>query len=605
MKKIITLLVTILAFASAFAQAPEKMSYQAVVRDSGGTLISDTGIGMKVSILRTSPAGLVVYEESHTPTTNANGLATIEIGDGTVILGSFPGIDWELGPYFIKTEIDPAGGTAYSIEATTQLISVPFALLSKDTENKNSLDEAYDEDGPGLGRFITADAGNIEITADGDWGLEIIADPDWTGLGVSGVTHASHTAIYAGAGGDAQSIWTDHTGAGSAYYGFHSGTGALGYLEHGGMGRGVDILLGDPANPSTALIATTMGLGNVAAFTTDDLNANMSGTMVAVNNAAGPAGEFIIVDEPAGKVNTAPAILANTNGKGPGIFAHIMNVAVGGDSNTEPAIFAKHDGFGSGAFLETPKSDNTSATLEIKNNGSGHGAHIDSFGNPGVNVESTLYVEQGNSSTVATMGRTAVFDLHPAGTSADAAVLIRSGATGGGHTALIVIPADPTKQAADFEGNVDIASDLVVGDDVTVGSDITIGGMMSAAAKAFKIDHPLDPENKFLIHNSIESNERINIYSGNITTDSEGYATVTLPDYMSALNKEFKYQLTIVDKSFAQAIIWEPMNSVTNSFVIKTNTPDIQVSWQITGTRQDKWALENPMEVEVEKNNEF
>jgi len=132
-----------------------------------------------------------------------------------------------------------------------------------------------------------------------------------------------------------------------------------------------------------------------------------------------------------------------------------------------------------------------------------------------------------------------------------------------------------------------------------------VGGSFSAMAKAFKIDHPLDPANKYLIHNSIESNERINIYSGNITTNEEGYATVELPEYMNALNRDFKYQLTIVDKSFAQAIIWEEMNTETNSFVIKTNTPDITVSWQITGTRQDTWALENPMQVEVDKNSEF
>ena len=70
---------------------------------------------------------------------------------------------------------------------------------------------------------------------------------------------------------------------------------------------------------------------------------------------------------------------------------------------------------------------------------------------------------------------------------------------------------------------------------------------------------------------------------------------------MNALNKDFKYQLTIIDKSFAQAIIWEAMDETTNSFIIKTNKPHIKVSWQLTGTRQDSWALANPMQVEIEK----
>ena len=78
-----------------------------------------------------------------------------------------------------------------------------------------------------------------------------------------------------------------------------------------------------------------------------------------------------------------------------------------------------------------------------------------------------------------------------------------------------------------------------------------------------------------------------------------------LPDYMSALNTDFKYQLTIVDKSFAQAIIWEEITGETNTFMIKTNMPEIKVSWQITGTRQDTWALENPMQVVVDKNSEL
>jgi hypothetical protein len=589
MKKLLSILILVLTVSSMMGQTPEKMSYQAVIRDAGDMLLTSTTVGMQISILEGSPTGTAVYVETHMPTTNANGLVSLVIGDGTIVSGVFSSIDWEGDSHFLKTETDPSGGTAYSIEGTAQLLSAPYALLSKDTENKNTLDQAYDEGGAGLGRFITADAGNIEITADGDWGLEIIADSDWTGLGVSGTTDAAHASIYAGASGDAQSFWGDHAGDGAAFYGFHSGAGYLGFFEHAGMGPGLDVLLADPTNPFIALRASTAGLGRVAFFNTDDNNANVSPTMAVINNAAGPAAEFIIVDEAAGKVNSDPAVLINTNGKGPGIFAHSMNIAGGGDANTEPVFFGKHDGYGSGAFLETSKTDNTSSTLEIMNNGAGHGAHIDSFGNPGVNVETTLYVEQGNSSTVAALGRTAVFDLHPAGTSADAAVLIRSGATTGGHSALRVMAASPAFKAAVFSGDVDITSDLVV------------GGSFSAAAKAFKIDHPLDPENKFLIHNSIESDERINIYSGNIITNMEGYATVQLPEYMNALNKDFKYQLTIVDKSFAQAIIWEPMNIGNNSFVIKTNAPEIQVSWQITGTRQDTWAKENPMQVEVNK----
>ena len=138
MKKIINksahLLIIALAHllinTSIFAQAPQKMSYQAVIRNSSNALITSTPIGMRISIIQGSIFGASVYVETQTPITNANGLVSLEIGSGTVVLGTFAGINWANGPYFIKTETDPAGGTNYSITGTNQLMSVPYALFS-------------------------------------------------------------------------------------------------------------------------------------------------------------------------------------------------------------------------------------------------------------------------------------------------------------------------------------------------------------------------------------------------------------------------------------------------------------------------------------------
>lgn len=112
------------------AQSPHRMSYQAVVRNSSFALVVSAPVGMKISILQGSATGTAVYVETQTPSTNANGLATIEIGGGTVVTGTIASINWAAGPYFIKTETDPAGGTNYTIASTTQLLSVPFALYS-------------------------------------------------------------------------------------------------------------------------------------------------------------------------------------------------------------------------------------------------------------------------------------------------------------------------------------------------------------------------------------------------------------------------------------------------------------------------------------------
>jgi uncharacterized protein (TIGR02145 family) len=135
MKKIITtvavlLLTCTLAISTASAQAPEKMSYQAVVRNSSGALLPSSVVGMKISILQGSASGTPVYVETQTPSTNANGLVSLEIGSGTALSGTFAGINWAAGPYFIKTETDPTGGTAYTIGGTNELMSVPYALFS-------------------------------------------------------------------------------------------------------------------------------------------------------------------------------------------------------------------------------------------------------------------------------------------------------------------------------------------------------------------------------------------------------------------------------------------------------------------------------------------
>jgi hypothetical protein len=137
MKKINSLFTTLLLTASLFvtqqanAQAPQKMSYQSVLRNSSNVLLASKQVGIKISVLQGSTSGNAVYTETQTPTTNANGLVSLQIGTGANQTGTFVAIDWATGPYFIKTETDPAGGTDYSITGTQELLSVPYALYAK------------------------------------------------------------------------------------------------------------------------------------------------------------------------------------------------------------------------------------------------------------------------------------------------------------------------------------------------------------------------------------------------------------------------------------------------------------------------------------------
>jgi uncharacterized protein (TIGR02145 family) len=117
-------------FTFTYGQAPSKMSYQAVIRNSSNTLVSNQPVGMRISILQGSASGTAVYVETQTPTTSDNGLVSIEIGGGTVVSGNISTMDWANGPYFIKTETDATGGSNYSITGTSQLLSVPYAFFS-------------------------------------------------------------------------------------------------------------------------------------------------------------------------------------------------------------------------------------------------------------------------------------------------------------------------------------------------------------------------------------------------------------------------------------------------------------------------------------------
>jgi hypothetical protein len=128
--------------------------------------------------------------------------------------------------------------------------------------------------------------------------------------------------------------------------------------------------------------------------------------------------------------------------------------------------------------------------------------------------------------------------------------------------------------------------------------NVHVNGTLIKAAGSFKIDHPLDPANKTLSHSFVESPDMMTIYNGNAVTDGEGNATITLPAYFQALNRDFRYQLTVLEQ-FAQAIVSSEIRD--NRFAIKTDKPRVKVSWTVTGVRQDVYANAHRIPVEEDK----
>ena len=198
MKKLFTLIALFAINFTLFSQAPQKLSYQAVIRNSSGGLVVNHAVGMKISILQGTSTGTAVYIETHTTTTNSNGLATIEIGGGSVVSGTFAGINWGSGSYFIKAETDPAGGSSYTITGTSKVLSVPYALYSQSAANGFTL--PYSGSGTtsvgtdlfylknlGTGRGIQVEAGtNTAIWGRSTSGYAGIDGRNTTGYGVYG-----------------------------------------------------------------------------------------------------------------------------------------------------------------------------------------------------------------------------------------------------------------------------------------------------------------------------------------------------------------------------------------------------------------------------------
>jgi trimeric autotransporter adhesin len=251
----------LLISALVLAQAPDKLSYQALIRDATGTLVTSHSVGMRVSILPGSETGTAVYVETHAATTNTNGLVSIMIGGGTSVTGSFAIINWATGPYFLKTETDPAGGINYTISGTSQLLSVPYALNAKTVGNGFS--GSYNDlaDKPTLATVATSgsysDLTNQPTLFNGNYNS--LTNRPTIITGTSTATGASALVVNNGARNTAMgynALSQNTTGSDNTAVGYN----VLRYNIPGGSGTGSY----NTAIGSDALSSNTVGAANTA-----------------------------------------------------------------------------------------------------------------------------------------------------------------------------------------------------------------------------------------------------------------------------------------------------------------------------------------------------
>ncbi len=506
MKKIVISLLFAFISTVNFAQAPQKMTYQAVIRDAADALVANSGVGMQISILQSSPTGIAVYIETHNPTSNINGLVTVEIGSGNVVAGSFAAIDWANGPYYLKSETDPTGGTAYTVSGTSQLLSVPYALYAE-TSGSGGFSGDYNDltNAPTNVSSFTNDAGYITSPNDADSNpTNEIQTLSLVGQNLT-ISGGNTVALPSASGGNTLDMSYDQGGAGAG----RMITADAGAVEVTTSSANATAIKGANTNTGVAILAETTNSGNT--YSTIQSSTNSNSTI-------------------------SSAVLGNSTGAAWGVSGQVQSTAT-----AQAAVYGSN----------------------LRTNG-GHGVYGVGFngvvGETNYSQGSAVWGE--NFETIAPLGN-------------------GLGVAGIGYWG-------------------------VAGEDMSLGAVAGAYGVLSngdfgaTGTKTFIIDHPLDPENKFLRHFSTESNEVLNVYRGNIVLDENGEAIVELPDYYDAINTNPSYNLTPVG-GFAQLYVKEEIKD--GKFVIAGGAAGLKVSWTIYAERNDPYLQQYPekREVEVEK----
>lgn len=596
MKKFFLNTLLVAAVFAAQAQTPQKFNYQGIARTGAGLPMASQNISMRISVLDGSAAGTVVYRETQSATTNAYGLYSVSIGGGTPETGSMAAIDWASGEKYIKVELDPAGGTAYADLGTSQLLSVPYAMYAG-----NGVPGPVGPEGPvgpagpagATGPAGPAGAGTlsgttntvVKFTGASTGGNSQITD-DGTSVGINTTTLSPNIKLQVTSTTGSNAIRGTLTGTPStsiatsgAVYG--ESTTGIGVIGVSGTQNGVYGL-------STGTLGGTVG---VSAGTGNGIWGVATGAGVAGFFDGGIAGRGIVV---------------STGSSGFGTTSPTGRLMVMQPATPVPAI----DTFPAISGYSYTAQGCLKGGVYGNYNGSNYGTGVQGIGYNGVNnqdVNSNFSTGNqdigvyGSANTAGVEGAS-IGGIGVAGYNRNSSF---SAVTGGGNSYGVYGYANTIGGAAAPAaryGMYGYATGATTNYAGYFSGNVQITGSIAKGSGTFKIDHPTDPENKYLYHSFVESPDMMNIYNGNIITDAQGYATVKLPDYFDALNKDFRYQLTAIG-TFAQAIVSEEISS--DQFVIRTSQPNVKVSWQVTGVRHDKYANAHRVVAEVEKEPEF
>ena len=577
---------------------------------------------------------------------------TVQV-NGVIVSGE------SLSQWFIVNNILPAGGTTTDQTVDAWINNLPqtrveLGTLSDGTTARPLGTEFVILDNGKVGIGTDNPLGQLGVSSasvtgvysssagsHGFWGLTATM----SGAGLLGDNSAGGEAVVGRTNGavGVGAVVGRNDGAGYGVRGFNTSNG-IGVLGQGGSNGGTSIagrfenLNSDNTSNTLEVSSNSAGRGiyvsqtgtGTGVYSTSDgshglwgLTATISGAGVLGDNSGG--GEAVV-----GRTNGAVgvgAVVGRNDGAGYGVRGFNTSNGIGvlgqGGSNGGTSIAGR---------FENLNSANTSNTLEVSSNSPGRGIYVSQTGT-GTGVYSSSAESHGLWGLTATMSGAGVLGDNSAGgeavvgrtnggigvgavvgrndgagygvrgfnTSTGIGVLGQAGTSGGTGVAgrfenvnaantsdALQVVTNSSGNAASFTGNVVITGNL------------DVSGTVAKGGGSFVIDHPLDPLNKKLFHSFVESPDMKNIYDGNVVLNRLGEAVITLPDWFSAVNGDFRYQLTAIGGPGAGLYIAEEIRN--NQFKIAGGTAGLKVSWQVTGIRKDVWAEKNRIQVEVDKN---
>jgi trimeric autotransporter adhesin len=492
MYKIYSILAGIILSASAFSQVTQKMSYQAVIRTSNNELVVSAPVGMKISILQGSESGTVAYSETLTPSTNINGLVSLEIGSGTPVTGTLEAINWATGPYFIQSETDPTGGTVYSITGISELMSVPYALYAANagdtwamTGNASTDSETHfigtTDSEPLILKVNNSTAGFIgseqTSTSFGYLSLSNLSDGLYnTSFGYKTLNNCTEGSYNTGVGYESlvQATGTENTAVG--YHALSSLTTSI----HN-TAIGCEALLSNTASANTAvgfraLRQNTTGAGLVA-IGTSALYSNTEGN----NNTS--VGQSSLFNNTTGTYNTGVgngAMSSNVSGT--------ENTAVGYQALKNNVTSIQNTAIGTEALLSNTASANTAVGFRaLRQNTTGGGLvaigtsalSMNTEGNNNTSVGQSALFSTSTGSYNAGLGNNSMFNNSTGSNNTAIGFLALSTNTTGSQNIAIGAQADMLNNAIAIGYNAKVGSSnsLVLGgtgdDAVNVGIGVT------------------------------------------------------------------------------------------------------------------------------------